>query len=316
MIGRPVADPRTARPGSGVGRGNSIPAFFSEAPMLASIVCFETRSNLHRLPAGKQRGTAMTHSETYLWVSYGGTAEIVLAVVLAAMAAALVYAGLRLPLPARLPRPSRTVRILLLTTWPLAIISFPVCALIYVMHAIREHLANASANPITPFTLMGVGIIFCVIALAHNSRGWRIAFGSAVIGALAAPWIFELPFDLIVMTKTYPALPPDPALYRTLFFAPLFLIAVITLALLTLSPVARLSRATLWCLAAMLAVFAVWALFGFGYPSSPVPTTLNVVSKILALTAGLTLFLPSRAEAQAEAPAQAVATTRAWTGVM
>jgi len=252
-----------------------------------------------------------------MWVSYGGAAEIVLAGVLAAIAAALVYAGFRLPLPARLPKPSRTVRILLLTIWPLAIISFPVGALIYVTHAIREHVAKASpGNPITPVTLIGVGVIFFAIAVAHNSRGWRIALASAVIGALAAPWIFEFPFDLIVMSRTYPALQPDPALYRAVFFAPLLLIALTTLALLTLSPAARLSRATLWCLAAMLAVFAIWALFGFGYPSSAAPTALNVVSKILALMAGLTLFLPARTEAGAEAPARTTATTGAWTGVM
>ena len=42
----------------------------------------------------------------------------------------------------------------------------------------------------------------------------------------------------------------------------------------------------------MLAVFAVWALFGFGYPSAPLPIALNVVSKILAFVTALTLFLP------------------------
>jgi hypothetical protein len=44
----------------------------------------------------------------------------------------------------------------------------------------------------------------------------------------------------------------------------------------------------------MLGVFAVWALSGFGYPSAPVPITLNVVSKILAFVTVLTLFLPQR----------------------
>ena len=258
----------------------------------------------------------MAHSETYLWVSYGGSARIALAGVLAAIVAALVYAGFSLPLPARLPRPSRTVRIVLLASWGFAICAFLVCVSIYVTHAIREHVAKANAaNPITPVTLVGVGVIFCVIAVVHRSRGGP-ALGSAVIGALAAPWIFEFPFDLIVMSRTYPALQPDPALYRALFFAPLLLIAVTTLALLTLSPVARLSRATLWCLATMLAVFAVWALFGFGYPSAPAPTAFNVVSKIIALITALTLFVPARAEADAQASARATAGTGTWTGVM
>jgi hypothetical protein len=260
----------------------------------------------------------MTHAGT--WISYGGTAAIVLAGVLAVTAAAVAYAGFRLVLPAPLPRPGRTFRVLMLILWPLAVLAFPVCEGVYVSQALREHLAiTPPADPITPFTLIGIGVIFCVIAMGYNSRGWRIALGSAVIGALAALVIFELPFDLIVMARIYPGIPPDPALYRALFFAPLFLIEVITLALLTLSPVARVSRATLWCFAAMLAVFAVWALFGFGYPSTPVPTTLNVVSKVLALITALTLFVPPRAEPGTETAAQsaqATATTGAWTGVM
>jgi hypothetical protein len=69
--------------------------------------------------------------------------------------------------------------------------------------------------------------------------------------------IFEFPFDLIVMARLYPPIPPDPALYRVLFFAPLFLIEVMTLWLLTLSPMVRLSRATFFWFALMLAVFAV-----------------------------------------------------------
>jgi hypothetical protein len=260
----------------------------------------------------------MTQSGT--WVSYAGSAGIALAGVLAASAAAVAYAGFRLRLPARLPRPGRTVRILMLAIWPLAILAFPVCVWLYAVQAEKEHVAKVPpADPITPVTLIGVGVIFCVIVLAQNSRGWRIALGSAVVGALAAPMIFELPFDLIVMTRTYPAIPPDPALYRVLFFAPLFLIEIITLGLLTLSSVAWLSRATVWCVAAILLVFAVWALLGFGYPSAPAPIALNAVSKILALIAALTLFVPPRGEPGSAASARRTgnaSTTGAWTGVM
>ena len=111
--------------------------------------------------------------------------------------------------------------------------------------------------------------------------------------------IFEFPFDLIVMARTYPPLPPDPALYRVLFFIPLFLVEFTTLALLTLSPMVRLSRATFFIFALMLAVFAAWALSGFAYPSASVPFALNVLSKILAFVATLNLFLPQRALASA-----------------
>jgi peptidoglycan/LPS O-acetylase OafA/YrhL len=114
---------------------------------------------------------------------------------------------------------------------------------------------------------------------------------------VAAPMIFEFPFDLIVMARTYPPIPPDPALYRVLFFAPLFLVEVTTLALLSLSPMVKLSRASFSFFALMLVVFAAWGLSGFGYPSAPVPFALNVLSKIVAFAVALSLFVPQRAQA-------------------
>ena len=83
-------------------------------------------------------------------------------------------------------------------------------------------------------------------------------------------------------------------MYRALFFVPLFLIEITTLLLLRLSPMVRLTRATFFSFALMLGVFAVWALPGFGYPSAPLPTALNIASKILAFITALTLFLPQR----------------------
>jgi ABC-2 type transport system ATP-binding protein len=106
--------------------------------------------------------------------------------------------------------------------------------------------------------------------------------------------IFELPFDFIVMARTYPALPPDPALYRVVFFTPLILVEITTLWLLTLSPMVRVRRSTFFCFALMIGVFGIWARYGFGYPQSALPITMNVVSKILAFITALTLFLPDR----------------------
>jgi len=246
------------------------------------------------------------------WVSYGGTADIVLAAVLAGAAAGVVYAGSRLPLPVPLRRPGRTASVFLLVAWILSIAAFLTCFVLYALHAHREHLGQAPpADPITPVTVVCFGIVCLAIALLHNERGWRIALGGAVIGGLAATMIFEFPFDLIVMGRIYPPIPPDPAAYRALFFGPLILVELTTLALLTLSPVARLRRATFWCFAAMLAVFAVWSLIGFGYPSAPAPFTLNVVSKILAFLTALSMFLPDRSMRSTPELAP-----RAWTNVM
>jgi hypothetical protein len=59
----------------------------------------------------------------------------------------------------------------------------------------------------------------------------------------------------------------------------------------------KLYRASFFFFAVMLVVFAVWGLSGFGYPSAPVPFALNVLSKIVAFVAALSLFLPQRAPA-------------------
>jgi hypothetical protein len=235
------------------------------------------------------------------WIGYSGTARIGLVVVLLALAGGLAYAGTRWPGPFQARRPRPAVAYVMLAIWILAIATFLVCLSLYV-HQARQDFPGRTAptDPIAPVTGLGVSLVFIVILT--NSRGGPVArLGSAIIGALAAPMIFELPFDLIVMTRTYP-IPPDPAGYRALFFLPLFAIELTTLALLTLSPMVRLSRATFWSFAAMLAVFAVWALFGFGYPSTPVSITLNVVSKILAFVTALTLFLPVRNQADVRSP--------------
>ena len=126
----------------------------------------------------------MTQSGT--WVSYSGSARLMLAIILLAAAGGLVYAGIRFRRPVRLPRPGATLTV----------------------------------------------------------------------------------------------------------FAPLVLVELTTLSLLTATPVVKLSRAVFFCLALMLLVFAVWALAGFGYPSAPVPFAMNVVSKILAFVTALSLFFP------------------------
>jgi hypothetical protein len=241
------------------------------------------------------------------WVSYSGTAAIVLAVILAAAAAAVAYAGIKLPLPVRLPRSGATAKIVILAAWVAAIVAFLASVAVYLAQVYRDGLEHARpADPITPVTFLGAFAVFLTIAIVQRGRGWRFALGSAAVGAMAGPMIFELPFDLIIMVRGHVAV--DPALYRPLLFGTLILVDIMTLALLWLSPAARLHRVTLWCFAGMLAVFAGWALLGFGYPSAPGPIALNALSKILALATGLTLFLPvrSRPRTPQRAPEAAV----------
>jgi len=192
------------------------------------------------------------------WISYGGAAKITLAIVLLIAAAGVAYAGTRLPLPARVPRPGQAAANLMLAAWVAAITAFLGCVSVLIQQASREHLHQVRPpDPITPVTLTAVAVVF-VIILITSSQDWPVRLAGAAIGALAAPMIFEFPFDLIVMARTFPHA-PDPALSRVLFFAPLFLIEITTLALLMLSPMVQLSKATFFCFASILVVFAVWA---------------------------------------------------------
>ena len=181
----------------------------------------------------------------------------------------------------------------MLATWGLAIIAFLVCFSSYVHQLIQQHLIHSRPpQPVLPITAACMIALFVAILYMARSLNQEVRLGSAFIGAIAAPMIFEFPFDLIVMTRTYPAVAPDPALYRVLVFAPLFLVEFTTLALLSLSPLVRLSRAAFFAFALMLLIFAVWALFGLGYPSAPLPFAFNAVSKVVAFVVVLSLFLP------------------------
>ena len=247
----------------------------------------------------------MTKTVDGTWVSYSGTARIGLAVVLVAVAACLVYAGTRLRRPVRLPKPGQTTMAILALAWLLAITAFLACAAEYVSALRQHHLLHAlPPHPITPVTGACAVVIFVTILIVTRPHGWPVRLASAAIGAMAAPMIFEFPFDLIVMARIYPPIPPDPAMYRVLFFAPLFLAEFATLSFLMFVPTVRVTRATFFSFALMLAVFAGWALSdGFAFPATPGPFAFNAVSKILAFATALTLFLPQPSQASTSPPA-------------
>jgi hypothetical protein len=259
------------------------------------------------------RELVVTKTVDGTWVGYSGTARIDLAIVLVAVAAGMVYAGTRLRQPVRLPRPGETATGIMVMAWVLAIVAFLACATQYVS-AMRQHhlLHRLPPHPITPVTDACAVVIFVTILIMARSHGWPVRLASAAVGAMAAPMVFEFPFDLIVMARTYPPIPPDPVMYRVLFFAPLFLVEFATLSFLTFAPMVRLTRATVFSFALMLAVFAAWALSGFAFPATPGPFAFNVLSKILAFTTALTLFLPQRSEASTSPPAMPTPLSATW----
>ena len=226
------------------------------------------------------------------WSPYVGSDALLLAAVLFIIAGVLTYLGTRLHRSVGVNRPGKTLSIFLVVMWCLFLATYAIAILTYVRALFQQYGAFIPPpSPSTPVTVLSGLVAFIVISYLSRHHGLKIALGSALVGTIAAPFIFELPFDLIVMGKLFP--PPATQL-TLLFFLPLFLVEISSFSLLTLSRLTKLSNYTLFSLAAMFLVFAVWALFGFSYPSNPIPFALNVVSKILSFVAAVTLFLPQK----------------------
>lgn len=237
----------------------------------------------------------MAHSGT--WSPYGGSSSLVLAFGLCVVVGLVLYAARCLPHPIAAKRPGKGMGIALVLLWAVAVSTFVVAASIYVWALLQQvGYVTSPENPITIVTVISAVVAFVLIVALTWRGGVRVAVGSALVGTIAAPCLFELPFDLIVMWRTFP--PAPHVLFTLLFFLPLFLVEGLSFALLTLSPVMRVSRFTLLCVAAMFAIFAVWAIAaGFAYPASLVPIALNRLAKVVAFAAAVSLFLPQVAEA-------------------
>ena len=241
-----------------------------------------------------------------MWSSYTGSSAIILAVLLFVVTGVLVYGGMRLSHPLAAKRPGLYLGVCIGVLWLLSLTTFLVAVTVYVAALINQlgHVtvstASTPANPITPFTLLFAVVAFLVIlyltipgltsSSGTTARVFWVGVGSAVVGTIAAWTIFEFPYDLIVMWHTYP--PTPHVLFTLLFFLPLFLFEFSSYAMLTFSPFTKLSRTTLFLLAGMFFIFAVWAVFGFAYPSAPLPYACNVIGKCIAFAIGVSLFLP------------------------
>jgi hypothetical protein len=226
------------------------------------------------------------------WISYGGGEAIFLTIVLLVVACGFVYAGKRLHTPLRIAPPGSSVAWLLIAIWTLAVCTLGVAWSVYELQ-----LKEAYPSFVEPrvrvhiFTIIDAVAAFFAIFYLTRRWGSKVALHSAVIGTAAAWTIFEFPFDLIVMMRINPPIPNHTMLYRLLFFLPLFLVEFSTVSLLTLLPSMRVTAYATYALAGMFAVFAVWAAFGFGFPSEPLPLALNVISKILCFVAAIMLFV-------------------------
>jgi hypothetical protein len=230
------------------------------------------------------------------WAPYAGTDVILLAALLLAIAAAFAYIGVRLRSPIAPARPGREISVFMVLIWAVSLVAFFVDSITYgfVLQAanlVAVYRSYTAPNPVSRVTEASAVAAFVIILLLTRRHGFRVALLSAFVGAVSAPMIFELPFDLIVLNRIYPPIPPAPLLFRLLFFLPLFLVELSTMSFLTFSPLTRLSKYTLFSLAGFFVVFAVWAAFGFAYPSDPLDAAFNDISKVLSFVTAITFFL-------------------------
>jgi hypothetical protein len=236
-----------------------------------------------------QQAAPPTYAPAY-WNSYIGAEAILLAIVLLLVAGGFAYAGKRLRVPLRVAQPGRVAAGFMIAIWLLTIYTEMVVTIVYGLH-VKQAWPNFVGRHVRVGTFVDAAVTFFVILYLTRGWGWKVALASAVIGTAAAPMFFEFPFDLIIMARTNPPIPPYPMLYRQLFFLPLFLVEFSTISLLTLLPSMRVTANACYAVAGMFVVFAVWAAFGFAFPDEPLPLALNVVSKILCFVAAIMLFV-------------------------
>jgi len=224
------------------------------------------------------------------WSPYEGSSALLLALALFVIGCALTYLGLRWHNPIGVTQSGKVVGILLVTIMCLSILTYLISIITY-MQLLTQQVGHFEppTSPVSPITYLSALVTFVIIACLSRHYGLKIALGSAIVGTISAPMIFELPFDLIVMWRLYP---PVSTQLTLLYFLPLFLVEISSFSLLTLSPLTKISKYTLFTLAAIFVVFSIWALFGFSFPSSPILFALNAVSKVLCFATAITLFLP------------------------
>ena len=229
------------------------------------------------------------------WVPYSGNSAIILGVVLLAITAVFTYFGLKLKNPLRVKMPGKAVGGVLSAVWLLSILTWLVNIGVYTILLQQANIKGTIPdNPITKFTLSFAFLSFLIIFQINVNHGVKVAFLSGVLAAMAGPMVFELPFDLIVMARTYPPIPPAPGVLRALFFFPLFLVELTTISLMFFSPLFKVTKYTLYSLAGMFFIFAIWGFLSFSFAYTTEFLILNVVSKALAFVTVVTLFLPER----------------------
>jgi hypothetical protein len=227
------------------------------------------------------------------WIPYSGNSALILGVVLLVIAGVFTIFGFIQKNSLRVKQPGRAVAGVMIAVWILSLLTWFINIGVYsILLQQAKFTGTIPPNPITKFTLLFAFLSFLTIFFINRKKGNKVAFLSAVLAAIAGPMIFELPFDLIVMGRTYPPIPPDPTVLRLLFFLPLFIVELTTISMMFFSPLFKVTKSTLYSLAGMFLVFAIWGFLSFSFAYTTEFLVLNVVAKALAFVTVVTLFLP------------------------
>jgi hypothetical protein len=222
-----------------------------------------------------------TTSLTIVWSPYGGSDALLLSLLLGLVAAGLVFLGWRMRKEINLPKMGRILGIIVIIIWAFAILTF------LKINKDYSKYTGAATNlgPIFPITLLTASCAFGYVAHISRRGGVGSALGNGFLAFVAGPMVFEFPFVLIVIPMVKAPLIPE-----IIFLTPLFTIIFTTLALLLLSRRIAITKYSVYLLAGMIFVFAVWALEGYSYPTNPVSFILNAVSKVLGFACVAALF--------------------------
>jgi hypothetical protein len=219
------------------------------------------------------------------WTAYPGDQATELGVVLLALGLVFMYLGVRTK--------GRTYRVhqkisglaglLVFVTWASSAV------VVFFFFDLLSSSGILVPSPVSPVTFTTAAITFVVILLSaswRNRANVRVAVLSAFVGAVVGVMVFELPFLFMIAPRLGQSLPR--ALWSE---SPLFCLVFASYALSFLSPLAGVSRYTLFSLGGIFIVFSSWAfLTNFAFPSDPESFVLNSVSKVLGFVSAFTLF--------------------------
>jgi hypothetical protein len=219
------------------------------------------------------------------WKPYTFPQSVILAFILLIIGLGLVFLGRRLKRSVEVPHPGKRLKIAMITVWALLILFIIGVIVFYRIGRTAIGTGRTGIGPIFPITLACAAGAFIYIAYIYRHDGILTALGRAFVCGAAGPMVFEFPFDMIVIPQI-----KTTATLLIAEFVPLDFAVLLTLSLLLLSKRVSITRYSLYALGAMFIVFAVWAWFGFSYPSNPISYVSNAISKVLGFLTIVFLF--------------------------